>query len=213
MFLSGFFFFLGGHQDPEVHLVPHEQLERLEADASLEGQSATYGDGRGTDHIDRFLPTSPFSIAVEQVYFTWVIRDFGSAEWFHSLLHAIEEQDTRNRIEINIYLTARIKEDDMNNIIVRVLIRSLVAHRAIGEIVDPVLLFCLCGSCCLYRSRCVPFVDDRSKTSVPRRTRSRRCVRPRTSDDRTGTACSARSRRSTLRRTSAWYVPRSPFII
>ena len=55
-----------------------------------------------------------------QVYFTWVIRDFGSAEWFHSLLQAIEEQDTQNRIEINIYLTAKIKEDDMNNIIVRI---------------------------------------------------------------------------------------------
>jgi NADPH oxidase 2 len=54
-----------------------------------------------------------------QVYFTWVIRDFGSAEWFHSLLHAIEEQDAQNRIEINIYLTAKIKEDDMNNIIVQ----------------------------------------------------------------------------------------------
>lgn len=54
-----------------------------------------------------------------QVYFTWVIRDFGTAEWFHSLLHAIEEQDTQNRIEINIYLTAKIKEDDMNNIIVQ----------------------------------------------------------------------------------------------
>ena len=53
------------------------------------------------------------------VYFTWVIRDFGSAEWFHSLLQAIEEQDTQNRIEINIYLTAKIKEDDMNNIIVQ----------------------------------------------------------------------------------------------
>ncbi|KAJ8519114.1 hypothetical protein ONZ45_g3935 [Pleurotus djamor] len=55
---------------------------------------------------------------LSKVYFTWVIRDFGTAEWFHSLLHAIEEQDTQNRIEINIYLTAKIKEDDMNNIIV-----------------------------------------------------------------------------------------------
>ena len=54
-----------------------------------------------------------------KVYFTWVIRDFGAAEWFHSLLHAIEEQDTQNRIEINIYLTAKIKDDDMNNIIVQ----------------------------------------------------------------------------------------------
>jgi len=55
---------------------------------------------------------------LSKVYFTWVIRDFGTAEWFHSLLHAIEEQDTSNRIEINIYLTAKIKDDDMNNIIV-----------------------------------------------------------------------------------------------
>ena len=55
---------------------------------------------------------------LSKVYFTWVIRDFGIAEWFHSLLHAIEEQDTQNRIEITIYLTAKIKEDDMNNIIV-----------------------------------------------------------------------------------------------
>ncbi|KIY70242.1 NADPH oxidase [Cylindrobasidium torrendii FP15055 ss-10] len=56
---------------------------------------------------------------LSKVYFTWVIRDYGTAEWFHSLLAAIEEQDTQNRIEINIYLTAKIKEDDMNNIIVQ----------------------------------------------------------------------------------------------
>ncbi|KIK07073.1 hypothetical protein K443DRAFT_673646 [Laccaria amethystina LaAM-08-1] len=56
---------------------------------------------------------------LSKVYFTWVIRDFGVAEWFHSLLHAIEEQDTQGRIEINIYLTAKIKEDDMNNIILQ----------------------------------------------------------------------------------------------
>ncbi|KAF8878074.1 NADPH oxidase [Infundibulicybe gibba] len=56
---------------------------------------------------------------LSKVYFTWVIRDFGVAEWFHSLLHAIEEEDHQNRIEINIYLTAKIKEDDMNNIIVQ----------------------------------------------------------------------------------------------
>jgi len=56
---------------------------------------------------------------LSKVYFTWVIRDYGAAEWFHSLLRAIEEQDTQNRIEINIYLTAKIKEDDMNNIYVQ----------------------------------------------------------------------------------------------
>lgn len=56
---------------------------------------------------------------LSKVYFIWVIRDYGTAEWFHSLLHAIEEEDTQNRIEITIYLTAKIKEDDINNIIVQ----------------------------------------------------------------------------------------------
>jgi NADPH oxidase len=56
---------------------------------------------------------------LSKVYFTWVIRDFGTAEWFHSLLHAIEEHDTQGRIEINIYLTAKLKEDEMNNIMVQ----------------------------------------------------------------------------------------------
>jgi len=53
------------------------------------------------------------------VYFTWVVHDFGSADRFHSLLHAIEEEDVQNRIEINIYLTAKIKEDDVTNITVQ----------------------------------------------------------------------------------------------
>ncbi|KAJ7729798.1 NADPH oxidase [Mycena metata] len=56
---------------------------------------------------------------LSKVYFTWVIRDFNTAEWFHSLLHALEEQDSQNRIEINIYLTGGIKEDDINNIVVQ----------------------------------------------------------------------------------------------
>jgi NADPH oxidase len=67
--------------------------------------------------MNNFNSSKPTRLS--KVYFTWVIRDFGSAEWFHSLLHAIEEQDTQNRIEINIYLTAKIKEDDMNNIILQ----------------------------------------------------------------------------------------------
>ncbi|KAF7368827.1 Superoxide-generating NADPH oxidase heavy chain subunit A [Mycena venus] len=54
-----------------------------------------------------------------KVYFTWVIRDFNTAEWFHSLLHALEEQDSQNRIEINIYLTGGVREDDINNIVVQ----------------------------------------------------------------------------------------------
>ena len=88
----------------------------------LEGRSATHCLRRilksvwyRLNNLNNSKPTR-----LSKVYFTWVIRDFGTAEWFHSLLHAIEEQDTQNRIEINIYLTAKIKEDDMNNIVVSV---------------------------------------------------------------------------------------------
>ncbi|TIB99426.1 NADPH oxidase B [Wallemia mellicola] len=60
-------------------------------------------------------PNKPTRLS--KVYFIWVIRDFGSAEWFHSLLHAIEEQDLDNYIEIQTYLTAKIKVDDIQNIL------------------------------------------------------------------------------------------------
>lgn len=55
---------------------------------------------------------------LSKVYFIWVIRDFGSAEFFHSLLEAIEAEDKDQRIEIHIYLTAKVTEDQMNNILV-----------------------------------------------------------------------------------------------
>jgi hypothetical protein len=38
---------------------------------------------------------------LRKVYFFWVCRDFGSLEWFRSLLMAIEAQDLDNRIEIH----------------------------------------------------------------------------------------------------------------
>ena len=38
---------------------------------------------------------------LRKVYFFWVIRDFGSFEWFRSLLLAIEAQDYTNSIEIH----------------------------------------------------------------------------------------------------------------
>ncbi|KAH9947869.1 NADPH oxidase [Amylocystis lapponica] len=59
--------------------------------------------------MNNFNSSKPTRLS--KVYFTWVIRDFGSAECDRGT-------DTQNRIEINIYLTAKIKEDDMNNIIV-----------------------------------------------------------------------------------------------
>lgn len=38
---------------------------------------------------------------LRKVYFFWICRDFGSLEWFRSLLMAIEAQDLEHRIEIH----------------------------------------------------------------------------------------------------------------
>ncbi|KAH8703952.1 putative NADPH oxidase [Talaromyces proteolyticus] len=55
---------------------------------------------------------------LRKVYFFWVCRDFGSFEWFKSLLAAIESQDMESKIEIHTYLTAKIKADDATNIMI-----------------------------------------------------------------------------------------------
>lgn len=55
---------------------------------------------------------------LSKVYFFWICRDFGSFEWFRSLLLAVEAQDVENRIEIHTYLTAKIKADDATNIMI-----------------------------------------------------------------------------------------------
>lgn len=55
---------------------------------------------------------------LSKVYFFWICRDFGSFEWFRSLLLAIEAQDVDNKIEIHTYLTAKIKADDATNIMI-----------------------------------------------------------------------------------------------
>ncbi|KAI9676836.1 MAG: hypothetical protein M1817_006675 [Caeruleum heppii] len=55
---------------------------------------------------------------LRKVYFFWICRDFGSFEWFRSLLMAIEAQDMDNHIEIYTYITARIQNDDATNIMI-----------------------------------------------------------------------------------------------
>jgi NADPH oxidase 2 len=42
---------------------------------------------------------------LRKVYFFWICRDFGSLEWFRSLLLAIEAQDFANKIEIHTVST------------------------------------------------------------------------------------------------------------
>lgn len=46
---------------------------------------------------------------LRKVYFFWVCRDFGSFEWFRSLLMAIEAQDLDSQIEIHTVSGARSK--------------------------------------------------------------------------------------------------------
>lgn len=72
---------------------------------------------------------------LRKVYFFWICRDFGSFEWFRSLLLAIEAQDLGHAIEIHTvslpllpsrwkdanlyeYLTAKIRVDDATNIMI-----------------------------------------------------------------------------------------------
>ncbi|KAK7719252.1 hypothetical protein SLS57_005750 [Botryosphaeria dothidea] len=55
---------------------------------------------------------------LRKVYFFWICRDFGSLEWFRSLLLAIEAQDLEDHIEIHTYLTAKVKIDDATNIMI-----------------------------------------------------------------------------------------------
>ncbi|KAF3912861.1 hypothetical protein AA313_de0204806 [Arthrobotrys entomopaga] len=55
---------------------------------------------------------------LSKVYFFWICRDFGSFEWFRSLLLAIEAQDISHLIEVHTYLTAKIKVDDATNIMI-----------------------------------------------------------------------------------------------
>lgn len=56
---------------------------------------------------------------LSKVYFVWVIKTFADAGWFHSLLQAIEAEDREGRIEIHIYLTAKVDEDQIKNILVQ----------------------------------------------------------------------------------------------
>ncbi|CAH7689255.1 ferric reductase NAD binding domain-containing protein [Phakopsora pachyrhizi] len=58
------------------------------------------------------------STRLQKVYFFWVCRDFDSFEWFRSLLAAIEEQDLQGKVELHTYITQKLKDDVINNIIV-----------------------------------------------------------------------------------------------
>ncbi|KAI8451192.1 hypothetical protein BY996DRAFT_4586310, partial [Phakopsora pachyrhizi] len=58
------------------------------------------------------------STRLQKVYFFWVCRDFDSFEWFRSLLDAIKEQDLQGKVELHTYITQKLTENVINNIIV-----------------------------------------------------------------------------------------------
>ena len=87
--------------------------------------------------VSRIATTNEARLTEILCSFFWICRDYDSFEWFQSLLSAIEEQDLDNvrpswsarallimdlgaqYIEIHTYLTAKVKEDDINNIVVQ----------------------------------------------------------------------------------------------
>ena len=59
-----------------------------------------------------------FPMKLKKVYFLWVCRDRQAFEWFQDLLQLIESDERiQGMIEINTYLTEKIKEDEMQNIL------------------------------------------------------------------------------------------------
>ncbi|KAK9721390.1 hypothetical protein K7432_003421 [Basidiobolus ranarum] len=58
------------------------------------------------------------STRLRKVYFFWICRDKEAFVWFQDLLKAIEEEDIEQFIEIHTYLTGRLKQDEVNNVII-----------------------------------------------------------------------------------------------
>ncbi|KAH8645839.1 ferric reductase NAD binding domain-containing protein [Xylariales sp. PMI_506] len=123
-----------GQDDPEVDPALRQILPRLYVDGPFGSASedvfkyevaVLVGAGIGVTPFASILKSIWYRMNYPQkrtrltkVYFVWICRDFGSFEWFRSLLLAIEAQDVHNCIEIHTYLTAKIKVDDATNIMI-----------------------------------------------------------------------------------------------
>ncbi|KAI9142397.1 ferric reductase NAD binding domain-containing protein [Paraphysoderma sedebokerense] len=60
-------------------------------------------------------PTSVMKL--RKVYFYWICRDKEAFEWFQDLLVALETEELENFLEINTYLTAPLKPNEIRNVI------------------------------------------------------------------------------------------------
>jgi len=54
---------------------------------------------------------------LRKVYFFWICRDYQAFEWFQDLLKAIEEEDINHLIDVHVYLTGQLKQDEIGNLI------------------------------------------------------------------------------------------------
>ncbi|KAJ3124181.1 hypothetical protein HK098_001355 [Nowakowskiella sp. JEL0407] len=63
--------------------------------------------------------TQPGGLAkLKKVYFFWICRDKDAFEWFQDLLSTLEEENIDGFLEIHTYLTSRLKDDEIKNIII-----------------------------------------------------------------------------------------------
>ena len=52
---------------------------------------------------------------LKKVYFIWICRDKGAFEWFQDVPDALKAENLANFLDIKIYLTGRVKEDQKNS--------------------------------------------------------------------------------------------------
>jgi NADPH oxidase len=55
-------------------------------------------------------------VNITKCYFFWIARDRAAFEWFTSLLHALEQDNINNFLEIHTYLTGAMKQEDIVSI-------------------------------------------------------------------------------------------------
>jgi len=65
---------------------------------------------------ERQNATGIAQVPLKKVYFFWISRDKTAFEWFGELLAALEESVDPNLLEINIYLTADVKLNDIKKV-------------------------------------------------------------------------------------------------
>ncbi|KAH6570802.1 hypothetical protein BASA60_007524 [Batrachochytrium salamandrivorans] len=87
--------------------------------------SVLVGAGIGVTPFASILKTIWFRInnptkvvPLKKVYFFWICRDKDAFEWFQDLLSTIEDENISNFLEINTFLTQKLKISEVKNIVI-----------------------------------------------------------------------------------------------